>query len=350
MIFVFCALYPEAAALISHYGLKKDTAENRFQVFFDTEREICLTVTGAGEIAAAAAVSRICTKYHAGRGDILVNLGSCAAVAMPAVGEYHPETCGGEDAECLRAAAALPGHAFLCNRLTEAATGKTFYPDILYRHRFCERGIVTGMNLIDATKAGFSTGLCGVPDETAAACAQNGVFLYDMEAAAIYQAGAYFFGPHQMSFIKIVSDVEELTTESASADGRPERAALGKSAPGNPAAGNLSKEELIRLTEANLEGVTAYIDLLRAAETEGYGGAASAAAGGYDAAFANKLCRDFCCSQTMKSALCQYLRYCALAGLDYRAAAETMYRDGRLPCRDKREGKLRLEEFKRQLL
>lgn len=33
-----------------------------------------------------------------------------------------------------------------------------------------------------------------------------GARLYDMEAAAVYQAGAYYFGPHQMTFLKVVTD------------------------------------------------------------------------------------------------------------------------------------------------
>lgn len=370
MIYLFCALYPEAAALISHYGLKKDTAESRFQVFCDENGEICLTVTGPGEVAAAAAVGSICTKYQAGRGDTLINVGTCAAVALPAasgragVSKGPAEASDGpETAGCCRAGA-LQGNAFLCSRLTEAATGKTFYPDILYRHGFCERGIVTGMNLIDDAEDGFSAGFCGVPDEVVAACAQDGFFLYDMEAAAVYQAGAYFFGPHQMSFIKIISDVEEPEAEPVPRDGAPARAVSEESAPQNPAAEKFSREELMRLMEANREKITAYIDLLRAAgeDAAGMDAAGTCAAGeekggvgarpadGYDAVFAEKLCRDMCCSQTMQAALCQHLRYCALAGIDYHAAAAAMYRDGRLPCRDKREGKLRLEELKRELL
>lgn len=336
MIYLFCALYPEAAALISHYGLKKDTAESRFQVFCDENGEICLTVTGPGEVAAAAAVGSICTKYQAGRGDMLINVGTCAAVALPAASGRAEASDGPATAGVCRAAA-LPGNAFLCSRLTEAATGKTFYPDILYRHGFCERGIVTGMH---TAEAGCHTGLFGMPDEIAAG-ARDGYFLYDMEAAAVYQAGAYFFGPHRMSFIKIISDVEE----PAPAESVPD-----KSGPADSAARKLSKEEIMRIMEQNRENITAYIELLRAAAKERDGGAQAPPADGYDAAFAGQLCRDLCCSQTMQAALCQQLRYCALAGVDYHAAAAAMYRDGRLPCRDKREGKLRLEELKRELL
>ena len=35
---------------------------------------------------------------------------------------------------------------------------------------------------------------------------REAVVLHDMEGAAIYQAGSYWLGPHQMSFIKVISD------------------------------------------------------------------------------------------------------------------------------------------------
>ena len=65
MIYIFTALYHEAHCFISYYHLKRDAADTRFQVFCSEDGEICLTVTGAGEIAAAAAVASICT----GRSD-----------------------------------------------------------------------------------------------------------------------------------------------------------------------------------------------------------------------------------------------------------------------------------------
>ena len=350
MIYLFCALYTEARGLISHYGLKKDPADNRCQVFYNADKEICLTVTGPGEVAAAAAVGSICTKYHAGHADMLLNIGTCAAVALPAAAEYRTGASGGRaDAECLRAEPVLPGSAFLCSRLVEAATGKTFYPDMIYRHGFRERGIVTGMKIIDDAEAGFCTGFCGVPGGMPAACAEDGFFLYDMEAAAVYQAGAYFFGPHQMSFVKIVSDAEILRAEGAPAEGAPGRDVRAEAAPADLSARKLSKEGLIRIMEDSREEITAYIDLLRSA-AGGRDGGSDAPGGEADAAFAETLCRDLCCSQTMRAVLHQHLRYCALAGIDYRAAAEAMYRDGKLPCRDKREGKLRFEELRQKLL
>ncbi len=82
--------------------------------------------------------------------------------------------------------AAQIGDLYVCHKITEQATGKTFYPDILYRHPWKERELVTGMQ----------------PLQRAAA---HGA-LYDMEAAAVYQAGIRFFSPDRMIFLKVVSD------------------------------------------------------------------------------------------------------------------------------------------------
>lgn len=304
MIYIFTALYHEAHGLISHYGLKKDPQSTRFQVFTNEENGVCLAITGAGEIAAATAVGSICTGYGAGEGDFLVNLGTCAAV-------------GGMQGN-------VRGQIFLCHKLTEAETGRTFYPDILYRHAFPEAEIVTGRKLLHASNTERTFG--------------SGAVLYDMEAAAVYQAGAYFFAPHRMSFLKVVSDAGE--------------------------AGEVSAEQIGRLMEENREQVVSYIDMLRrAGEAEQKNGRKDAdcdfaegtgqpdrADQSADQDFLEKLCADLHCSAAMRSSVRQYFRYCRLSGIDFAAAAGSMYEDGRLPCQDKREGKERFEELKRKLI
>ena len=176
MIYIFTALYHEAHCFISYYHLKRDAADTRFQVFCSEDGEICLTVTGAGEIAAAAAVASICTGRQPGRGDFLINIGICAAAG---------------------------GQIFLCNK-------RTFYPDMIYRHEFAEGCVITGRNLW-MRQGGTEGSVCGmqIPKYIESAVSEDCAeirnlsddlqqVLYDMEAAAIYQAGAYSFAPHQM--------------------------------------------------------------------------------------------------------------------------------------------------------
>ena len=168
MIYIFTALYCEAHIFIRKYNLIKNNENIWFQEFYNESSGLRLTITGVGEIAAATAVGSVCSIYKPTQEDLLLNVGICA---------HSTEKHG----------------IFLCNQIIEKATGKTFYPDMLYRSNFCEGTIVTEMlpwnALNDNPKTKSSAGN-----------------LYDMEAAAIYQAGIHFFGPHQMIFLKIVSD------------------------------------------------------------------------------------------------------------------------------------------------
>lgn len=305
MIYIFTALYHEAQSLIVHYNLKKASEHTRFQVFCNEETGICLTVTGAGEIAAAAAVGSICAWYGVGAGDFLLNLGTCAAVA-----------------------AAERGQIFLCSKLVEQETGKTFYPDILYRHELPEAELVTGMKVFKGRKAQDMEAESGTGIFTGETVLD--AILYDMEGAAVYQAGAYYFAPHRMSFLKVVSDTGDVE--------------------------KVTSEQVGHLMEEKKEHIISYIELLhRATEEEQLkkSGAAFGIGDGQDEekdSIMEKLCTDLHCSAVMRSLVQQYFRYCELSGIDIAAVIRGMYEDGRLPCRDKREGKVRFEELKRELL
>ena len=175
MIYLVTALYCEAQMFIEHFSLKKVMENTRFQQFASESGQILLTVSGVGEIAAASAVSSVCAKDLPGSDDFLMNVGICAAQ-------------GGQDG------------IFLIHKLTEQTTGKTFYPDMLYRHGFNEAELVTGMTVWKRHNSGRTADGVQLSGQDAAA---DGVrlserCLYDMEAAGVYQAGAYFFAPHQM--------------------------------------------------------------------------------------------------------------------------------------------------------
>ena len=70
---------------------------------------------------------------------------------------------------------------FSGNKLTEQMTGRTFYPDMLMKANFRECEIVTVARVLNEGSDSV---------------------VYDMEAAAVYQAAAFFVGPHRMHFIK----------------------------------------------------------------------------------------------------------------------------------------------------
>ncbi|MFR5452723.1 MAG: hypothetical protein ACLTIG_15990 [Roseburia hominis] len=304
MIYVMMALYQEAHGLIRELELKKNTAYAPFEVFDNESAGIRLVVTGVGEIAAAAAVAAVCAQDGVDAADFLINIGCCAAANAGA--DSGCETVdSGMDSGYGAAHAAQIGDLYVCHKITEQATGKTFYPDILYRHPWKERELVTGMQ----------------PLQRAAA---HGA-LYDMEAAAVYQAGIRFFSPDRMLFLKVVSDFGIAGQE------------------------RMTAEALTGLLEQYVKEVAAFLTNLREAadeeETLRNDGILQE-----DEAVLERLFAALHCSQTMRASARQYITYAALTGYDWKAELEEWYARGLLPCKDRREGKVRLEELKQVLL
>ena len=280
MIYIFAALYQEAYGLIRAYDLKKNMTQKRFQVFENEEKGICLTITGSGAIAAATAVSSIATEKRAGEADFLVNIGTCAANVQQGI--------------------------FLCNQIREACTGRTFYPDLLYAAPFGEAAICTVSQVMTQVPA---SALEQEEDRT--------ILLYDMEASAVYQAGSYFFPPHKMSFLKVVSD--------------------------QGISGKIDPVHLEEMLEAHLPRIEQYLEILTQTCIE------------KDTGYTEKeqleaASREFCCSVTMQANLKQIFTYCTLAKIDYKEVLDGMRRAGDLPCKNRREGKRKLEQFKQAIL
>lgn len=298
MIYVMMALYQEAHGLIRELELKKNTAYAPFEVFDNESAGIRLVVTGVGEIAAAAATAAVCARDGADAADFLVNIGCCAAGGCEPADRDMDSGYGA-------AHAAQIGDLYVCHKITEQATGKTFYPDILYRHPWKERELVTGMQ----------------PLQRAAA---HGA-LYDMEAAAVYQAGIRFFSPDRMLFLKVVSDFGIAGQE------------------------RMTAEALTGLLEQHVKEVAAFLTNLREAadeeETLRNDGILQE-----DEAVLERLFAALHCSQTMRASARQYITYAALTGYDWKAELKEWYARGLLPCKDRREGKVRLEELKQVLL
>lgn len=298
MIYVMMALYQEAHGLIRELELKKNTAYAPFEVFDNESAGIRLVVTGVGEIAAAAATAAVCARDGADAADFLINIGCCAAGGCEPADRDMDSGYGA-------AYAAQIGDLYVCHKITEQATGKTFYPDILYRHPWKERELVTGMQ----------------PLQRAAA---HGA-LYDMEAAAVYQAGIRFFSPDRMLFLKVVSDFGIAGQE------------------------RMTAEALTGLLEQYVKEVAAFLTNLREAadeeETLRNDGILQE-----DETVLERLFAALHCSQTMRASARQYITYAALTGYDWKAELEEWYARGLLPCKDRREGKVRLEELKQVLL
>ena len=274
MIYIFSAFYAEAKNIIDHYGLKKEKSPEtvRFDVFANDS--IRLVITGVGEINAAAAVSNIGGAYGISPDDEILNVGCGAG--------FGNETC--------------LGSIFLGNKLTEQITGRTFYPDMLMKTNLMECEIVTVARVLNEGRDSV---------------------VYDMEAAAVYQAAAFFVGPHRMHFIKLVSDAGERIDQS-------------------------KITELFALQE---EKICGYIDMLLSVCADKASIDDTKSSWNID-----RLISDMRCSKVMGDQLAQLIKYCRLSGIAYKAVVDEYYTKGMLPCESKREGKKCLFELKQRLL
>ena len=309
MIHIFTALYPEAKPLIQALSLKKRAAQTHYQQFLSEEGDICLTITGVGPLQAAAVTASVLTDYDAGAQDQLLSLGTAARLTTCPASMYH------------------------VNKITEAATMRDFYPDMLLNTGLPEASLITGAKLYTKQESGYAADL------------------YDMEAAAIYQAASMFLGPHQMNFLRIVTDdgltQEEMETGMTmrtvtnAASGTESKPAVGTeaSAPRSLAA------HVTACVEQQVDTIVTVVDKLRALM--------AAEAAGHQVLTENeqqlvdKLIADAHFSKVMADECVQLIRYAALSELDWQQPIAALYAEGLVPTRDKRAGKIILERHLR---
>ena len=155
--------------------------------------------------------------------------------------------------------------------------------------------------------------------------------LYDMEAAAVYQAGNYYYGPHQMIFLKVVSDhgCKEDRKDGKMTDMQAQMSALMQDI-AEPVSQYI--ETLCKICHTKKKESKAQAMFRKQAEEE-----------------AEKLGKQLHCSFVMQKELLQLLLYWKLTGTDDTEILEEYYRQGRLPAKDKREGKKILDELKERL-
>ncbi len=174
MITFITALYPEAKDLIHKLNLKKQPEETLYQLF--EHEQVRLIITGTGMISAAAAVARHFARYPSrSDSDLVINLG------VAGLAQTDTSTAG-------------IGDLFLVSKITEQVTGRTFYPDLLYRHSFSLLPLLTAPTVC-TEKSSAET--IFFSEDT----------LLDMEASALYQTLLPHVSTNRMLFFKVVSDI-----------------------------------------------------------------------------------------------------------------------------------------------
>ncbi len=278
MLMIITALYCEAQPLIEFYHLKKNNQIKQFQVFQNDEMNLIITNTGS--IAAAVGVSLLCNKYPPSVDDFLINIGVCAINKKD-----------------------IPsGTIYCCNKITEEATNRSFYPDLLYQHSFPEISILTCSRI----KTKHEIARCGRERQ-----------LFDMEAAGIYQAASYYYQPQQLSFLKIVSD-------------------YGTQKEINP-------KTISELIQKKIPELNIWLDLLKRARTK-----ISPPFSREEEAFIVRTVENLRCSVTMDYQLRQLLHYHKLVHGNINDIMDILSDSNR--CKTKAEGKMCFEQLKSKLI
>lgn len=269
MIYITCAIYKEAKPLIEKYNLKR-IDDGKFQIFRNDT--VTLIITGSGQTNAAIALTYLLAKMGCTQDDFVINIGICAGL---------------KEIE----------KAFFINKITDVATNRSYYPDVFYKHSFEEAEIFSGQTILS----------------------EGAYILYDMEAAAIYQAAVKFVSTDRISFIKIVSD-------------------------------NYSPDSLVTDVDILVKSVVPQIDeyILLCAKISG-----NKSKDNTDIEVAlqlPQLSKDFHCSITMENTLLGLLKFAHASNIDVKPILEDMEHKELLPCANKKEGNQALEYFKKQLL
>ena len=370
MIHIFTSLYPEAKPLIQALSLKKRATQTHYQQFLSEEGDLSLTITGVGPMQAAAVTASVLTDYDAGAQDQLLSLGTAARLTQcehsqrnedPRAQAESPVTAEAARKDISDERAERTASMYHIHRITDAATKRDFYPDMLLNTGLPEASLITGAKLLTAQDTWAQVDAQrdkksrqGTTDDAVQGTLADRLaapLLYDMEAAAIYQAASMFLGPHQMNFLRIVTDdgltQEEMETGMTmrtvtnAASGTESKPAVGTeaSAPRSLAA------HVTDCVEQQVDTIVAVVDKLRALM--------AAEAAGHQVLTENeqqlvdKLIADAHFSKVMADECVQLIRYAALSELDWQQPIAALYAEGLVPTRDKRAGKIILERHLR---
>lgn len=206
MLYLSFALYAEAKPFIHEFCLKAENGYAGFQVF--SGDNIRLIINGAGNLTSAIHLTAFLSAEHISPDDFFINIGSAASkvrhistfpenghadkVPEDKLADTSPESNRSNVKDCYIPCTEQP--VFLCNKIRELSTGRTFYPDLLHAHNFTEAACITSPVPLHSAAC---RGLFQSPDTPV---------VVDMEASSCYQAAARHFKTHRMFFLKYISD------------------------------------------------------------------------------------------------------------------------------------------------
>ena len=158
MLHIICALKPESRPLQEHFELRP--LPGTASIYQNLEARLTLTLSGIGKSAAAAAVARTRDHFRAGRSHAWLNLGIAGHASLPL------------------------GQAVVINKVTDAASGKTWYPSLVFTTTLPAHELLT----LDQPDNGYREEL------------------FDMECAGFFQAANECATLELVQALKIISD------------------------------------------------------------------------------------------------------------------------------------------------
>lgn len=313
MLYIMTALSAEARPLIGALGLKKKQTAGRFRIYENESRTITLVITGPGCILSAAAAGMLFG--NAGQKEnFLLSFGCCADLSS-VLNQADNRTVQN-------------GKLYIADKIVNADSGRTFYPDLLIRNDFTEATVVTGSRILTQSSEQYASDQYdlfinnfwikqlwekqGMPQHESGS---SRAILYDMESAAIYEAGSCFLGPHEMSFLRVVTD--------------------------NGNGDEVTPEDVNRCVTDVLPDLLEYIAKVQSFLKEQKKKSENCDIGQPG----EKLAKDMDCSVTMRHQLTQLLRLCTAAEIPWEEKINALYAEGILPVKSRREGKKVLERL-----
>lgn len=197
MILLIAAMKPEADPLIRFYRLKKDMSVSAFPVFRNDN--VALVISGTGKLRSAAAAAMLLTIYEARKDEtLLVNIGFA--------GSMSPNTA--------------PGQLFVVHKITDADTGRDYYPDVLPQIGLPRAELTTYPRPVfespEVPSPEASSAEVSSAKSSSSVNPDNWFVLCDMEAAGMMEASARFLEAQQVLILKVVSDL--LSPDGLTAD------------------------------------------------------------------------------------------------------------------------------------
>lgn len=163
MLLIHTALQQEAQPLVEHFKLKKDTTWAPFPWY--RSDSVQLVVSGIGKVNAASCISALLATQDLTQ-TALVSIGFAGAREKIQIGEL-----------------------IYINRILDTGAQRSFYPDILIRHKLNEGCLATFDQAVESENI-----------------LDTGIDLVDMEASATFQSACRFMTPDRIAILKIVSD------------------------------------------------------------------------------------------------------------------------------------------------